>query len=729
MKKIIYRSAIIIFLILVSSIVYLSVIGLETNRFNNQIVNEFKKSNPNIEIKLKKILIKLNPLKFQIKIKTLGPVIKSNNDVIEIESIKTNIFLNSMFKEKLSIKNLQISTKAIEIKELISFARTFHKSTELLILQNFIKDGYLIANINLEFDQNGNIKDNFQAKGFIKNAKLELLNKNKLEKINLIFDIDKDITQLQDIYLSYNDLNFVFNKLIVKNINNEFLVNGAIDNKNFILEEKNIQKFLTNKFFDIKKINFSSKNLFSFKINKKFKIEDFKLNSKIKLNELLLLNNITLKDFFPKIKKEIFLRDHDLEIDYKKNSMNIKGYGNIFLQNNKDTIKYDIKKDDKELNFNTSIEINDNPFLLNFLNFEKNGNTKLQMNIVGTKFKNNHITIKSASINEDKNKIQIKNLILDEDYKLLKFNKILFDYLDKEKQKNIYTIKNDKDNYTLKAKTINANNILDSLINSDDKISILNTFKDKITFDILIDNVRLDNEFKINNLNGKIVFDNNEVTDANLSGLFSDSQKIKFSVKSLDNEKISILTSDKAKPFVKRYKFIKGFDEGSLDFYSVKKGDKSNSTLKIYDFKIKELPALTKLLTLASLQGIADLLSGEGIRFNEFEMNFSNQRSLMKIDELFATGPAISILMEGYSEKNKLISLKGTLVPATTINKVISSIPVLGQILVGSKTGEGVFGVSFKIKGPSKKLETSVNPIKTLTPRFITRFLEKIKKN
>ena len=179
MKKIIYRSAIIIFLILVSSIVYLSVIGLETNKFNNQIINEFKKSNPRIEIELKKIVIKLNPIKFQIKIKTLGPVIKSNNDVIEIESIKTNIFLNSMFKEKLSIKNLQISTKAIEIKKLISFARTLHKSTELLILQNFIKDGYLIANINLEFDQNGNIKDNFQAKGFIKNAKLELLNKNK----------------------------------------------------------------------------------------------------------------------------------------------------------------------------------------------------------------------------------------------------------------------------------------------------------------------------------------------------------------------------------------------------------------------------------------------------------------------------------------------------------------------------------------------------------------------
>ena len=43
--------------------------------------------------------------------------------------------------------------------------------------------------------------------------------------------------------------------------------------------------------------------------------------------------------------------------------------------------------------------------------------------------------------------------------------------------------------------------------------------------------------------------------------------------------------------------------------------------------------------------------------------------------------------------------------------------------------GEGVFGVSFKIKGPPDDLDTRVNPIKTLTPRFITRTLDKIKKS
>ena len=179
---------------------------------------------------------------------------------------------------------------------------------------------------------------------------------------------------------------------------------------------------------------------------------------------------------------------------------------------------------------------------------------------------------------------------------------------------------------------------------------------------------------------------------------------------------------------MKRYKFIKGFEEGDLNFYSSKKNNISNSVLKIDNFKVQEIPILAKLLTLASLQGIADLLTGEGIRFTDFEMIFSNKGKLMTIDEIYAIGPAISIMMSGYIESEKLVSLRGTLVPARTINRTIASIPLVGDILIGKKVGEGVFGVSFKIKGPPKNLKTTVNPIKTLTPRFITRTLEKIKK-
>ena len=88
---------------------------------------------------------------------------------------------------------------------------------------------------------------------------------------------------------------------------------------------------------------------------------------------------------------------------------------------------------------------------------------------------------------------------------------------------------------------------------------------------------------------------------------------------------------------------------------------------------------------------------------------------------------AIKICLDAGVDKGKIVSLRGTLVPATKLNSIIASIPLVGDILVGKKTGEGVVGVSFKMKGPPKDIKTTVNPIKTLTPRFIVRAVEKMK--
>ena len=133
-------------------------------------------------------------------------------------------------------------------------------------------------------------------------------------------------------------------------------------------------------------------------------------------------------------------------------------------------------------------------------------------------------------------------------------------------------------------------------------------------------------------------------------------------------------------------------------------------------------------ISLASLQGMADTLSGEGIRFASFEMKSNSKGNVLNIEEALAMGPAVSILLDGYVDKGKIVSLRGTLVPATRLNSIIASIPLVGDILVGKKTGEGVVGVSFKMKGPPKDIKTTVNPIKTLTPRFIVRAVEKMKK-
>ena len=179
---------------------------------------------------------------------------------------------------------------------------------------------------------------------------------------------------------------------------------------------------------------------------------------------------------------------------------------------------------------------------------------------------------------------------------------------------------------------------------------------------------------------------------------------------------------------IKNFNFIKGFEGGKLEYEATITKEETSSNLLITDFKVSKVPALAQLLTLASLQGIADTLSGEGIRFDSFEMKSNSKDNVMNIEDALAMGPAVSILLNGYVDKGKVVSLRGTLVPATKLNSIIASIPVVGEILVGKKTGEGVVGVSFKMKGPPKDIKTTVNPIKTLTPRFIVRAIEKMKK-
>ncbi len=723
--KIILKIFISIILILLIVTTYLSTIGIETDRFNNQIKDKIKSIDKKTEIELSKIKLILDPFKLKLNIKTIGSKLINQNGTVEIESLKTQISIQSLIENKFSIESLEISTKSLEVRNLISFLRSFRNSPELFLLEKTIKNGYLIGDIKLEFDSNGNIKNNYEINGFLRDTRLTVLKEYNLQKLDLIFNYKKENLLLSDISFTLNDLKFLSENISLKKDKDDFSVSGEIKHKELVLNEKNLDLFIKPFFsnIDFEKFRFSSKNRFSFKTNKKFEFHNFTLESDTLIDELSVINKFKLKNFFPNIKENFNLSDHKLSIKYLKNKIYINGKGNILIQDNKDTLTYSIAKKNDILDFKTSLKLNDNPFNIESLNYKKE-NVLIQLE--GSKNKKNEIKIKDFIIDEKENRIRAQNIKFNKNLEIVKLGTVSLKYTDQENQKNQIKFYPMKNKYVLKGPSFNVNSLIDDLL-FEDKNS--NFFNIDTRIEVSIDKIFLDNEYDLFNFNGNIFFKNKEIVKANLNGSFSNNKKLNFTINTNDNSKITTLYIDKAEPIVKRYKFIKGFDNGILDFYSSKKFSETTSTLKIYDFNLKELPALTKILTLASLQGIADILSGEGIGFDEFEMKFKSNKDGMIIDEIYAIGPAISILMDGYVEKDKLISLRGTLVPATTVNKFIGSLPVLGKILVGSKTGEGVFGVSFKIKGPPKKLETSVNPIKTLTPRFITRTLEKIKKN
>ena len=729
MKKIIFKIILLVVLILISALTYLSTIGIETKSFNTQIEKKIKEIDSNLELELKTVKLILNPINFDIDVKTIGPNLFYRSKKIEIETVKTKVLLKSILQNKFAINNLEISTKSIQLKNLLSFVRGIKNTPELLILETIVKNGHIVADINLEFDENGKVKNNYFISGFLKDGKLNLLKKISADKINFLFEIKKAQFKFNEIDLILNDKIFSSNSIEIYNLKNDIEIKGDFSNNDISFNEGDLglfsDLFINQNIFE--KINFASKNNFSLSLDNRYKIKNLKINSKVDLQELSIKNNFELKKFLPDIGKNISFKNHIMNINYEKDQFNVSGKGSVLLQKEESKIDYIFEKNKELINFKTNLEIGKNPIKLSFINYDKqkklDSNLKLEIILKDQK----QFLIKALDFTENKNKFSARNILLNKEFKIEDFDRVNLNYTDSEKKINQLELIRNNNLYLLKGISFNANSLIENLL--DDKKQKKNElFNKDLDLDINIKKVFIDDEFLLNNLNGKILFKNNNLHKANLSAYFLNDEKFTFTVNKNEEETVTTLYSAKAKPLVKRYKFIKGYEGGYLDFYSSKKNNISNSKLKIYDFSLKELPALTKLLTLASLQGIADLLSGEGIGFDEFEMNFQNQDNLMTIDEIYAIGPAISILMNGYVEKNKLVSLRGTLVPATTINKAIGTIPILGKILVGKQTGEGVFGVSFKIKGPPKDLETSVNPIKTLTPRFITRTLEKIKK-
>ena len=436
--KNIFKLISILILIFLLGIGYLSIFGVETKKFNNQIKNKIKNINTELDVDLKSVKLKLNPFKFQIDAKTIGPKLIIRNKSLDLENIKTQISLKSLYNDKFSIENLEISTQSIEIDNLISFVRSIKQVPELFVIEKIFKiKGYIIADVKLEFDNDGNIKDNFNARGFVKDTKLKLLKDHQIDKINFVFNLKKNELIFEDINFSFNKLNLKSKKISSVKEKNGFIISGNIDNEIIELNQKNIDLITKNLFsnLNIKKFKFISNNNFKIKIDEKFNLKDTYIDSKINIKNLKILKDLNIKNFFPLFKDEINLVDNEINFKYKNDSYSLKGSGDIIIQKESDHISYLIEKNSKRINFDNLIEIKKNPFLIEFLNYQKKDNKKAAINFNGYVNNKNQIILNSFLFKEKENQIKIKNLKFDNEFKIIDLDKIDLDYFDKMNKK------------------------------------------------------------------------------------------------------------------------------------------------------------------------------------------------------------------------------------------------------------------------------------------------------
>ncbi len=720
MKKIVLNIIFIVFFFLIIFLTTLATIGIETNKFNKLIIDRVSKTK-NVNLDLFTIKFKLDPKELSLFLETEAPKINYKGLSIPVHSIKVYIDFLALLKSDLVTKKINVILEEINISQLNKLTKIIKPSTFKSFLNNKIQEGKIKSEIEIFLDNQGELK-NFIAKGELKKLKAELINGLNLSNTNFNFFADKEDILIKNIFGEIENIKISDGDMKL-NFENEITINSNFFSEIFF-DETTVNKFskyfIKNNFLStFKNLDAELNNNFSITFDNTYKVKDFSYSNsgKFKKGKLELLKSIKNKYLSEEI-KEIYFSNLQIISSFNPSKSSIKGEGEYSFDNS-NFLKINFDNYFKKDLFNLKLDFDFNKELdLNVINYTKPKNTIANLYIDVEKVKD--ITkINELNFKQDKNLIQIDELI----FKKKDF--ISFKNIKVETKNNNFFIRKNE-NILIKGKKFDATNLA-KFFNKETGDNRLKNINEKIEIDF--SNIKIPFSEKLQNFKLLGEIKSGRFVKISSKGEFGNNNFLDISMKKDKNSDSKYLEiySDLTRPLLTEYNFFKGLSGGKLLYTSIIDNTKVTSNLKIENFKIKNAPGVIKLLSLADLGGLADLAEGEGLSFDLLEINMEKSNDFLKLNEILALGPSLSVLMEGYQDKSGLTSLRGTLVPAKTLNNIISKIPVIGNIVIPKEAGEGLFGISFKMKGPKGNIKTTINPIRTLTPRFIQKIIDKNK--
>ena len=724
MKKVIYNFILLILITFFSLTIILSTTGIKTKRFNNLIAKKINHFNNSINLKLTTIKFKLDLKELSLFLEAIDPKIYYQNSVIPAKNIKAYIDFISLVKSKPKLKKINLILSQFDVEQLKKISSNFKPSNFTSFINNRIKQGKL--NIELEvFLDDKNLFDNFIARGSVLNLETEIKNNINLQKTNFNFFADKNdilitniVGESGPIKIKDGDLKIKLNSEISleSNFISSLKYNDKFKNYKNLIKSLELTKNITN-------IEIDLNNSFFIIFDKTYKVKEFnyKNNGKIKKADLEFkrpFENSLLEEQI----KQFSIINSEIQTNFspKKNTISIFGKYSL---NKSNFLSFNLERVAKKEILKLKLNADYDKFIqLDFINYQKPKNLIGNFSVNLEKQKDN-IKIENLNFIEGKNSFKINGLNFDNN-KFLSLKKISVKTTKEEKTNNDFSILYEK-KIKIVGNLIDATN-LPKIINQNKSNNVFSQISRDIEIDFTNIIAPLSENLKNFKLIGKI--EKGKFTKISAKGDFGENNFLDINLKKdrLTKKKYLEIYSDLTRPLLTEYSFFKGLTGGKLLFSSVIDEKVSISKLQIENFKVINAPGIVKLLSLADLGGLADLAEGEGLSFDVLEIKMEKNKNILKINEMLALGPSISVLMDGY-QNSTVTSLRGTLVPAKTLNKMISRIPVLGDIIIPKEAGEGLFGISFKIKGPAGDIKTTINPIRTITPRFIQKIIDRNK--
>ena len=725
MKKIFNFSIILILSTLILLLVFLSTTGIETKRFNNLITQKIKESNGDINLILNTINFKLDLREISLFLEAKNPSINFKEINLPTKNIKAYINFISLLKSENKFEKISLNFDQISFKKIKMIAPMLKPSNFSSFLNNKLVEGILNIQVEFYFNKKNEI-ENFITKGSIIEGRINFEKEINFEDINFKFFADNtDIliknfrSNLGPVIIENGDAKIQVSPEILVETN--FLSNIKIKNKS--IDELNfLNKFLN--LSSLESLSGKFNNNFTINLDKTLNIKDYSFKNRGQISKAKFNLQNSVETFFPNFKKKfVIIRDTEINTSIQPNRNNIIIKGKYSLDN-ENFLDFDsdnlIKKELLKIKINADIGEN---IKIDFINYSKSKKKNSEISFELKKFKDN-LEFKYINYKEGKNSIVVNDLKF-KNGKFSNLKKATIKTFSENVLNNDFTILFGK-KIEIKGNKFDASNLPKILLQEKNDSNFKNLNKNiEIEFANVI--APLSEKLSKFRLIGQI--EKGKLVKISSKGDFGNNNFLDITMKNdkFQKKKYLEIYSDITKPLLTEYNFFKGLTGGKLLYSAIIDDSSTISKLKIENFKVINAPGMVKLLTIADLGGLADLARGEGISFETLEIDIEQTDELIKINEILALGPSISVLMDGYKDKNTT-SLRGTLIPAKTFNKMISRIPLIGDIVIPKEVGEGLFGISFKMKGPEGKIKTSINPIRTITPRFIQKIIDRNKK-
>ncbi|WP_179380458.1 YhdP family protein [Jannaschia marina] len=131
--------------------------------------------------------------------------------------------------------------------------------------------------------------------------------------------------------------------------------------------------------------------------------------------------------------------------------------------------------------------------------------------------------------------------------------------------------------------------------------------------------------------------------------------------------------------------------------------------LRMGNLRVRDAPALASLLQALSVVGILEQLTGEGLFFQTVESDFTLRPNDIVVRRASAVGPSMSITADGtFDLGTKRMDMQGVISPIYLVNGLFGAL--------FARRDEGLFGFTYRLRGPVADPEVGVNPLSILTP-------------